>query len=70
MDEFDSLHDVEWYGTSFFIMTATVQPLWGRLYSIFSLKAVYLWAIVLFEVGSLLCGWSALYFASACTWHG
>ncbi|KAI1171110.1 efflux pump antibiotic resistance protein [Nemania sp. FL0916] len=55
-DEFHSLSDVAWYGSSFFLVTASFQAAWGKLYGWVSLKYVYLVAIFIFEVGSLICG--------------
>ncbi|KAI8634662.1 MFS general substrate transporter [Xylariaceae sp. FL1651] len=55
-DEFHSLSDVAWYGSAFFLVTASFQAGWGKLYGWASLKIVYLIAIFIFEVGSLICG--------------
>ncbi|KAI0616578.1 Major facilitator superfamily transporter [Pyrenophora tritici-repentis] len=55
-DEFHSLQDIGWYGSSFFVTTAATQALWGRLYTFFPLKWTYLLSIFLFEVGSTICG--------------
>ncbi|KAK4953680.1 hypothetical protein LTR10_008283 [Elasticomyces elasticus] len=54
-DDFKSLDDVGWYGSGFFMTTAAFQSLWGKAYKYFSIKLVYLLAIVIFEVGSLVC---------------
>ncbi|KAJ6452228.1 major facilitator superfamily domain-containing protein [Mycena sanguinolenta] len=50
-DEFKSLDDVGWYGT----MAAT-QLLFGKFYVFLPVKWVYVTAISIFEIGSLLCG--------------
>ncbi|KAI0387779.1 major facilitator superfamily transporter [Hypomontagnella monticulosa] len=55
-DEFQSLQDIGWYGSAFFIATAATQALWGKLYTIFPLKWTYLTTIALFEIGSVICG--------------
>ncbi|KAL4915046.1 major facilitator superfamily domain-containing protein [Aspergillus aurantiobrunneus] len=55
-DEFHSLSDVAWYGSSFFLVTASFQTAWGKAYGFFSLKLTFLLALFLFEVGSLVCG--------------
>ncbi|KAL2061144.1 hypothetical protein VTL71DRAFT_7417 [Oculimacula yallundae] len=55
-DEFHSLDDVGWYGSAYLLTTAAFTLLFGRLYTIFPLKIVYLAAIALFELGSLICG--------------
>ncbi|KAL4945215.1 hypothetical protein BDV06DRAFT_231593 [Aspergillus oleicola] len=55
-DEFHSLSDVAWYGSSFFLVTASFQTAWGKAYGFFSLKLTFLLALFLFEIGSLICG--------------
>nr|XP_036575993.1 efflux pump antibiotic resistance [Colletotrichum truncatum]KAF6782664.1 efflux pump antibiotic resistance [Colletotrichum truncatum] len=55
-DEFNSLNDVGWYGSAYLLTTASLQLLYGKLYTIFSIKSIYLIAITLFELGSLVCG--------------
>ncbi|KAI0475980.1 putative transporter [Xylariaceae sp. FL0804] len=55
-DEFHSLDDVAWYGSAFFLVTASFQAAWGKLYGFQGLKIVYLVSIVIFELGSLICG--------------
>ncbi|KAH6847202.1 major facilitator superfamily domain-containing protein [Chaetomium sp. MPI-CAGE-AT-0009] len=55
-DEFQSLPDVGWYACSYLLTTAALQLLFGRFYTLFSIKYVFLIAIFLFEVGSLICG--------------
>ncbi|KAK4226622.1 putative efflux system protein [Podospora fimiseda] len=55
-DQFQSLPDVGWYGSAYLLTTAALQLLFGRFYTFFSIKWVYLIAIFIFEVGSLICG--------------
>ncbi|KAL7911483.1 MFS multidrug transporter [Trichoderma velutinum] len=55
-DEFHSLSDVGWYGSAYLLTTAALQLLFGKFYVYFRLKWVYLIAICLFELGSLICG--------------
>ncbi|KAL2255916.1 hypothetical protein VTK26DRAFT_2485 [Humicola hyalothermophila] len=55
-DQFHSLPDVGWYGSAYLLTTASLQLLFGRFYTFFSIKWVFLTAIVIFEVGSLICG--------------
>ncbi|KAF9061302.1 MFS general substrate transporter [Rhodocollybia butyracea] len=52
---FDSLGDVGWYGSAYLLVLASLQPTFGKLYSVFDLKIVYLTALVIFEVGSVVC---------------
>ncbi|KAJ7499973.1 DHA14-like major facilitator [Mycena latifolia] len=55
-DQFQSLDDVAWYGSAYLLTTAAFQLLFGRFYSFLSLKWVYIAAISIFELGSLICG--------------
>jgi drug/metabolite transporter (DMT)-like permease len=55
-EEFHSLQDVGWYGSALFFPLAATQSLWGKAYKYFPIKSAFLLSIVIFEVGSLLCG--------------
>ncbi|KAK7019554.1 major facilitator superfamily domain-containing protein [Favolaschia claudopus] len=55
-DAFNSLQDVGWYGSAYLLTTAGTQLLFGKLYTHFSIKWVYVASIALFEIGTLLCG--------------
>ncbi|PQK17911.1 hypothetical protein BB8028_0009g01110 [Beauveria bassiana] len=56
-DEFrGSVQDIGWYGAAYLLTTCAVQLIFGKLYTYYSVKWVYLFAILLFEVGSLVCG--------------
>ncbi|KAF2112853.1 major facilitator superfamily domain-containing protein [Lophiotrema nucula] len=54
-DRFHSVDDVGWYGSAYLLMTC-LQLFYGKLYTVFPLKAVFLASIILFEAGSLICG--------------
>ncbi|KAF8183479.1 MFS transporter [Mycena galopus ATCC 62051] len=53
-DQFKSLDDVGWYGSA--CTTAATQLLFGKFYTFLPIKWVYVGAITIFEIGSLLCG--------------
>ncbi|KAJ7474249.1 putative MFS multidrug transporter [Mycena latifolia] len=55
-DQFHSLDDIGWYGSAYLLTTASFQLLFGRLYTFLSQKWVYIGALALFELGSLICG--------------
>ncbi|RYP81618.1 hypothetical protein DL769_001919 [Monosporascus sp. CRB-8-3] len=55
-DEFDSLGDVGWYGSAYLLTTAGLQLQFGKFYTFLNVKWVFLTAICLFELGSLICG--------------
>ncbi|KAF0493321.1 MFS general substrate transporter [Gigaspora margarita] len=56
--EFKALNELAWVETSYLLVEAVVQPIYGELSNIFGRKPVLLTAIFLFEFGSLLCGLS------------
>lgn len=54
-DEFNSLQDIGWYGSAYLLTTCAFQLFYGKLYSLFNIKIVYLAALFFFEAGSLIC---------------
>ena len=54
-NEFDSLPDIGWYGSAFFLTLAAFQSTWGKIYRYFPLKSSFLASIFVFELGSLIC---------------
>lgn len=52
---FNSLEDVGWYGSSYLLTTCSLQPSFGKIYTYFDVKFTYLFALLLFEVGSIIC---------------
>ncbi|KAI4157564.1 MAG: hypothetical protein LQ342_008186 [Letrouitia transgressa] len=52
---FNSLEDVAWYGSAYFIAMCVALPLAGKIYMFFPKKMVYLVYIGIFELGSLVC---------------
>ncbi|KAE8143181.1 major facilitator superfamily domain-containing protein [Aspergillus pseudotamarii] len=54
--EFNSLDDIGWYGSAFFLTISSFAQSWGKAYTYFPLKWVIIAAIVIFEIGSLICG--------------
>ncbi|CAD0023538.1 unnamed protein product [Aureobasidium pullulans] len=56
-DEFHDLNKVSWYGAAYFMtFGGGFQSTWGKLYKYFPLKLWFLIAMLVFEVGSLVCG--------------
>ncbi|GAB1315837.1 Efflux pump roqT [Madurella fahalii] len=53
--EFSSVKDIGWYGAAYLLTTTALQPAYGSLYRMFSVKYTYLTAVALFELGSLVC---------------
>ncbi|OOQ90853.1 major facilitator superfamily transporter [Penicillium brasilianum] len=56
---FDSIDDVGWYASSpnriYPLTSCAFQPSYGKIYSIFSSKYVFLAALLIFEIGSVVC---------------
>lgn len=55
-DQFKTLNDVGWYGSSYLLTTCAFQLIYGKIYTFYSIKWVFLFALFIFEVGSLICG--------------
>lgn len=55
-NQFNSLDDIGWYASAYLITACSTLLIFGRLYTFYSPKTVYLLSIVLFEIGSALCG--------------
>ncbi|KAK9317359.1 major facilitator superfamily domain-containing protein [Lipomyces starkeyi] len=55
-NQFHSLDDVGWYASAYLITSCATQLIFGRLYTLYSSKMIFLASIGLFEVGSVLCG--------------
>ncbi|WAO93394.1 MFS domain-containing protein [Fusarium falciforme] len=53
---FNSLDDVGWYGSTYLLTVTALQPSFGRIYTFFNVKHVYLFGMAVFEIGSVLCG--------------
>ncbi|KAL2037090.1 hypothetical protein N7G274_010217 [Stereocaulon virgatum] len=55
-DDFHALGDVGWYGSAYMLTGCSLQLLAGRIYTFYNPKYVFLASVVLFEIGSTLCG--------------
>ncbi|KAJ3308680.1 hypothetical protein HDV04_000967, partial [Boothiomyces sp. JEL0838] len=54
--EFHAFDQVSWIGIAFLLTSTALSPVYGELCNIFGRKPVFLFAIIIFEVGSLMCG--------------
>jgi fucose permease len=52
---FNLLDDVGRCGSSYLLTTTSLQPSFGKVYTYFDVKYTYLSALVIFEVGSVIC---------------
>lgn len=55
-DDFRSAADVGWYASSFLLTNAAFQLAYGKLYTFWPVKRVFLASVLLFEIGSAVCG--------------
>ncbi|KAL8801085.1 MAG: hypothetical protein Q9182_004724 [Xanthomendoza sp. 2 TL-2023] len=55
-DDFNSLGDVGWYGAAYMITACGFQLQFGRIFTFYHTKTVFLAAIGAFEIGSVICG--------------
>jgi MFS family permease len=54
--EFRSSPDISWYGSAYLLTACAFQPVFGRVFWLFSVKTAFLMAMFVFLLGSLLCG--------------
>ncbi|KAF2625506.1 major facilitator superfamily transporter [Macroventuria anomochaeta] len=55
-NQFNSLKDVGWYASAYMLTSCGLILLYGRIYTFFPTKPVFLSGIFLFEIGSAICG--------------
>lgn len=55
-NQFNALDDISWYASAYLLTSCATQLSWGKVYTFYSTKTVFLAAILIFEVGSALCG--------------
>ncbi|KAF9874881.1 major facilitator superfamily transporter [Colletotrichum karsti] len=55
-DDFHSVTDIGWYGSAYLLTSCAFQLLFGKLYAFYNIKLVFIVSVVIFEVGSALCG--------------
>ena len=55
-DDFHSYDDVGWYGSAYLVTAGALQPIYGRVFTLFNIKWSFLCALGIFELGSLICG--------------
>ncbi|MFI1850062.1 MDR family MFS transporter [Streptomyces sp. NPDC020480] len=50
------LDHFSWAVTSYLLTLAATTPIWGKLGDLYGRKGAYLWSVVLFLIGTVLCG--------------
>ncbi|KAF2797223.1 MFS general substrate transporter [Melanomma pulvis-pyrius CBS 109.77] len=53
--QFHSIDDIGWYSSAYLLPLMSLQPTFGKIYSFFKVKPILLSAIVVFEIGSVIC---------------
>ncbi|KAK0641312.1 major facilitator superfamily domain-containing protein [Cercophora newfieldiana] len=53
--DFNSLEDIGWYHSAYMLTSCCFQLPFGKLYAELDVKWLYLFSLVIFEVGSVLC---------------
>ncbi|OCK94728.1 putative efflux pump antibiotic resistance protein [Cenococcum geophilum 1.58] len=54
-DDFHALQDIGWYTAAYLLTTAVFQLVYGKFFTFFSIKLVFLVALCIFELGSIVC---------------
>ncbi|RUS25991.1 hypothetical protein BC938DRAFT_471375 [Jimgerdemannia flammicorona] len=54
--EFQSLNQISWVGTAYLLSSTSIAPTYGKLADIFGRKPVMMFAIIAFEIGTIICG--------------
>lgn len=55
-NEFHSVKDIGWYVSSYQLALSALQPMTGKLFTYLPNKQTYIASVLLFELGSLICG--------------
>ncbi|KAJ5618401.1 hypothetical protein N7528_007044 [Penicillium herquei] len=58
-DQFHAVKDISWYASAYLLTGSATQLLWGRIYTFYPTKIVFLVAVLVFEIGSAVCGAAA-----------
>lgn len=54
-ERFHALQDVGWYVSAYFLTNCAFQLFYGKLYTLYDVKWIYMGAVAIFEIGSLIC---------------
>ncbi|KAJ5972292.1 uncharacterized protein N7479_002210 [Penicillium vulpinum] len=55
-DQFNSIKDIGWYSSVYFMTTSITQLLYGKLYTWYPIQYIYTVAMLFFLAGSAICG--------------
>jgi MFS family permease len=56
VEEFQAVDKISWLATAFFLSGTALMLPFGQFYQIFNAKWFYIFGIIVFEVGSAICG--------------
>ena len=56
VEEFQAVDKISWLATAFFLSGTALMLPFGQFYQIFNAKWFYIFGVVVFEVGSAICG--------------
>lgn len=54
-NDFHALEDIGWYTAAYLLTTSTFQLVYGKLYTFFSTKIIFIIVLCIFELGSIIC---------------
>lgn len=54
-NQFKTLNDIGWYSAVYGLIFSATNFFFGKMYTLFGLKQMYIASVVIFELGSLLC---------------
>ncbi|TGO65125.1 hypothetical protein BELL_1020g00020 [Botrytis elliptica] len=55
-NEFNTLEDIGWYASAYLLTSCATQLVFGKIYKFYNYKWVLMIAVIIFEVGSAVCG--------------
>ncbi|KAJ2896437.1 uncharacterized protein MKZ38_005564 [Zalerion maritima] len=55
-DDFNSVDDIGWYASAYMMTGCATQLVFGKIYTFYPSKWVFLFSVSVFELGSLVCG--------------
>ncbi|ORY15047.1 major facilitator superfamily transporter [Clohesyomyces aquaticus] len=53
--EFHSVEDIGWYTSAYLLPLMSLQPTLGKVYTFFGVKPIFIVAMIVFEIGSVIC---------------
>jgi MFS family permease len=58
-DTFKTVADIGWYSAAYGLVLSSTNFFFGKMYTLFPLKRVYIGSIAMFEFGSIICTFAA-----------